>query len=452
MLKQSFDRGSVREYVEAVRGVLGSDRLRDLAGHAAARMPGGGAPVDKLRSALSSVDESPNPRAGGAGTHPYLSRDPIISLVQSSIESELRAKGVTDDTPARRGLFDKIVVAVRELLHPGNFSPGDPGWVIKIAESTLERLADGNHPFNPGPAEYEISDSARLVLVGDWGTGLPRARSVATHMAEEIADALASQREVHVIHLGDVYYSGLPGEYKSHVLSCWPVSTDQAKVGATSWSLNGNHDMYSGGFGYFQTLLTDPRFAHQHSADGDPTSFFRLSSPSWDFIGLDTAWDSNVFSKGEIAVLNSPQADFVVSVAAERPSKKLALLSHHQYVSTYSPGDIGAELGEKLAPVLRDGRVTAWWWGHEHRCIGFEPSGGVNFPRCLGHGGVPEPQSNAATPPAGPRIAWEERDFFVSDDERWRRFGFAVLDLDGGRITARYKNDAGAPVHTEEIS
>ena len=98
-------------------------------------------------------------------------------------------------------------------------------------------------------------------------------------MAEEVADALRNGREAHVIHLGDVYYSGLPVEVQRHVLEPWPVTAAQAKAGVTSWSLNGNHDMYSGGYGYYDTLLADPRFAAQHSADGASTSFFRLDRP-----------------------------------------------------------------------------------------------------------------------------------------------------------------------------
>ena len=51
-------------------------------------------------------------------------------------------------------------------------------------------------------------------------------------MAEEVADALAHGREAHVIHLGDVYYSGLPSEVQQHVLACWPVTPEQAGPGS----------------------------------------------------------------------------------------------------------------------------------------------------------------------------------------------------------------------------
>jgi hypothetical protein len=75
------------------------------------------------------------------------------------------------------------------------------------------------------------------VIVGDWGTGLQRARHVARHMAEAVNEATAEGREAHVIHLGDVYYSGVPAEYDRHVLAdgWWPVTTgSSAGSGATS--------------------------------------------------------------------------------------------------------------------------------------------------------------------------------------------------------------------------
>src|SRR5258708_4763741 len=265
MIGQAFDRDSVRQYVEAVRGLLGSDQLREATARAAQQIPGEG-------------DAAAEASSGGtqAGSVPYLSRDPVISLVQSAVESALREQGVIDETPADRGAWATIVHTAEELLHPGTFSPTDPDWVIKIAESMLEHLARGNHPFTPRPAEHVIGDPARLVGVGDWGTGLPRAQAVASYMSEEVANALEHGREAHVIHLGDVYYSGLPSEVERHVLAYWPVTPDQAKAGVTSWSLNGNHDMYSGGFAYFQTLLADPPFAAPHSADGEATSLLRV--------------------------------------------------------------------------------------------------------------------------------------------------------------------------------
>ena len=451
MRRQAYDRDSVGRYVEAVRQQLGTTALSDSVAQAAAVIPGTGGAADKVSAAMPGADQvEPSSGTVAGAAAPYLARDPAVSLVQSAVESALRERGVPDQPPGRPGLWAKIVEIVEGFLHRGNFGPDDPDWITKIAESMLSHLAKGNHPFNPKPAEHAIGAAARLVVVGDWGTGLPRARAVARYMGEEVVDALAKGREAHVIHLGDVYYSGLPEEVQRHVLDLWPVTTTQARAGVTSWSLNGNHDMYSGGYGYYDTLLADPRFATQHSADGASTSFFRLTAPGWDFVGLDTSWDTDVLTKGAAAVLEDPQAEYVAQVA-RASDRKLVLLSHHQLATVYDHGDIGPVLTAKLGPVLASGRVTAWWWGHEHRCVGFEATQGVKFPRCIGHGGVPvlQTHTDADKPPAP--WAWQPTGYVTSGGQRWATFGFAVFDLDGDRIQARYRDEQGATIRTEVI-
>ena len=128
------------------------------------------------------------------------------------------------------------------------------------------------------------------------------------------------------------------------------------------------------------------------------------------------------------------------------------LLSHHQLVSVYDTGDLGTVLPEKLRPVLDSGRVTAWLWGHEHRCMGFEASGGVKIPRCIGHGGVPVLMEHGLNDPYPPPGIWEERDFLEQDGDHWQRFGFAALDLSSDHIDVRYRNDLGDQTRTETIS
>ena len=384
---------------------------------------------------------------------PYLSRAPLVSMVQSHVEEALGDAGVPD--PAEHSsLWSRLVHSVEHDLRiaPGSFTPDDPDWYVFIAKGVLERLADGNAPFNQTPAEYgDVAEDARLVAVGDWGTALPRAREVAAHMQERIGEALARRRQVHVLHLGDVYYSGLETEDQRRFLDLWPVTQAQAGAGVTSWSLNGNHDMYSGGLGYFGTLLRDPRFKGQRSPDGKPTSFFRLRSPSWDFIGIDTSWDSDVTSAGKVAVLQDPQGSYAAAVAAQSP-RKLVLFSHHQLLSVYDQADIGATLPAKLAPVLNGNRVTAWWWGHEHRAITYEAAAGIRYPRCLGNGGVPVLPDPA--PPAGskPAITWHSTRSVREDGQERTRFGFAVLDLHPDRIEVAYVDDDGHIPYTEAIT
>ena len=364
MLKQASDRDHLQQYVVAVRDQLDAPELQGAVAEAAAGAGVGGDSVATLRSALPDVTGDLASSGGRQKkTVPYLSRDPIQSLLQSTVEEKLRQTGARDQAPVHRDFLRTIVHTLESWLHPTRFGPTDPDWVIDVAKSVLDRLAAGNHPFNPSPARHEIEDTSRIVVVGDWGTGLPRAGKVAGFMAEEVAGALADGRQAHVIHLGDVYYSGTPQEVDRHVLApgLWPVTVDQRRHGVTSWSLNGNHDMYGGGYGYYDRLLADERFSAQRSPDGKTTSLFELVAPSWQFVGLDTSWDPDVLAQGHTAVLQDPQAEVAVKAAAEarEAGRKLILLSHHQLVSVYDTADIGTVLTTKLRPILDGGSVTA---------------------------------------------------------------------------------------------
>src|SRR5437764_6393270 len=106
MIEQAFERDSLLSYVGALRANLDAPQLREAAARAAEQIPGQGAASEKLRAAMPSVD-AVAPSSGGGDTDkvPYLARDPIVSLLQSSLESKLRERGVPDTSPARRGLL-----------------------------------------------------------------------------------------------------------------------------------------------------------------------------------------------------------------------------------------------------------------------------------------------------------------------------------------------------------
>jgi hypothetical protein len=455
LIAEFLDEDEIRRYVGAVRQQLKTGALDR---HAAAAAEAIGRSAEESAAALLAVlpehDAGPPSSGEEKVKSPFFSRSPVVSLMQTSLEDELRKSGgAWKNEP--RGFLAHIVGVVESILHPVKFSTTDTDWVTKIAEATLDRVAKGNHPFNTDPAEHEIAeDNARLVVVGDWGSGLPRACAVAGLMAEEIVDAIAHERPVHVIHLGDVYYSGDPVEVERRVLAegMWPVTLDQARAGVASWALNGNHDMYGGGWGYFDTLLRDERFANQRAPNGEPTSFFRIKTPSWDLVGLDTSWDPEVLSAGKAGVLADPQAAVLSGWAAES-ERKLMLLSHHQFVSSYDLGDIGTVLPHKLGPLLEQNRIAAWLWGHEHRCMGFKQARGIDgvpFMRCIGHGGIPIPASDAGVAIPEPGL-WKEYGSFEENDANWNRFGFAVLDFDGPRVQVRYRDDEGAQTREEAI-
>jgi hypothetical protein len=436
MIAEFTDEGEIQRYLTAVREKVADGTLGEQAAAAAEAV---GKPV--LDAVPAQTDQQ-------SPEHPFVSRDPTISLLQTSLEDEARKQDAVV-VKKQGGPFAHIVATVESFLHPERFGPHDDRWVTGVGAAMLDRLSKGNHKFNPVPAEHTIADDARVVVVGDWGSGLPRALDVAKLMAEEVADALANGRQAHVIHLGDTYYSGDPVEYRRRVLAPWPVTPDQMNGGVTSWALNGNHDMYSGGFGYFDTQLQgDDRFAKQRSPDGKATSFFRIKNSHWDLIGLDTSWDSDVLSMGQKGVLHDPQAQFVERWAGESDRRKM-LLSHHQLVSAYDAGDLGAVLPAKLGPVLP--KIDAWLWGHEHRCMAFKPAQGQpGVMRCIGHGGVPIPASARTGPLPEPGL-WEETGTFDEHDGAWHRFGFAVLDFAGPVIDIRYRDDGGEETRAERI-
>jgi hypothetical protein len=468
MIADFLDRDEVGGYVAAMRDQLKDGRLDDKAPAAAAGIGRPSAdPSAAVQAVLNALPDNNTGDASSGGAQmsvPFVSRDPMVSLLQTSLEDEARKSGVVHQ-PEDRGRFGHIACVIESIeheihsmLHPQKFSPHDPDWVTKISAATLDRIAKGNHPFNPNPAEYDVGDHSelRVVIVGDWGTGLPHACMVSKLMAEEIAEAQGREVPVHVIHLGDVYYSGDPVEVQRRVLAdgMWPVTADQAAQGVGSWSLNGNHDMYGGGWGYFDTLLGDERFKLQRSADGKPTSFFRIRLPRWDLVGLDTSWDTDVLCVGKAGALTDPQAAIVKGWADEctREGRKLMILSHHQLVSAYDQGDIGNVLPAKLAPLIDGKQIAAWLWGHEHRCMGFESAHGIPYVRCIGHGGMPvavEPEAASGSTPA-PGV-WQESESFEELGASWHKFGFAVLDFSGDQVEVRYRNDDGTQPRTEQI-
>jgi hypothetical protein len=106
------------------------------------------------------------------------------------------------------------------------------------------------------------------------------------------------------------------------------------------------------------------------------------------------------------------------------------------------------ELHEKLDDIVNSGAITAWLWGHEHRCMAYEHPH-LPFPRCLGHGGQllkPQPAGTQLQSPA----TWMETSTFPLNGETWGSLGFAILDLEGPTIDVRYRLAGGQPVVAAE--
>ena len=252
------------------------------------------------------------------------------------------------------------------------------GWATHYL-GTLFRRRHGFPVYDRGPKSrpgmIAMPDECVVALAGDWGTG--------TASAYAVADQIRSRQPDITIHLGDVYYSGTEKEYRD-----WFLGRDDWPRGRLrTFSLNGNHEMYSGGKGYFDRALP---------ALGQATSYFCLEHARWRVLALDTGYYSALFKLTEALFRSRVRLhddikrwlrDVVFADAGDR--RPVILLTHHQLFSAFESAypAIGRDLAEYLD------RVALWFWGHEHRFAGYAPHVFKGLPpvraRCIGHGGMP---------------------------------------------------------------
>ena len=271
------------------------------------------------------------------------------------------------------------------------------------------------HTASPQHSLYELLDengteTVRVSIAGDWGTG--------TNEAQCVAHQIKIFNPHYTIHIGDVYYVGDPASINENCLGIknpnnnydpvtWPVGIKG------SFALNGNHEMYANGVGYFDVFL--PRLGIRGpdgQMSGQQTSFFCLQNSYWRIIGIDTGYNSigvPIFSNiplikeipgvGAGCKLRPELLAWLIGVVKPANDPRgLVVISHHQNYSAFQdnypiPAQQLWDAGVK--------RNVLWFWGHEHRLAGYDLYGTCDlksFGRCVGHGGMPvdlgEPTQN----------------------------------------------------------
>jgi hypothetical protein len=338
---------------------------------------------------------------------PYIPSNQALSLVQSAYDEYTKAK-----------------IAKGQEITETPFDPFDPGWA-KIAFEKLKALVRGKHPFikhsSPSSFRYNLPPNAVVALFGDWGTGEPTAKRV--------MDQIRLKQPTHAIHLGDIYYSGTPNEVKERFLN---IIADHGPSPSSCkyFSLNGNHDMYSGGYGYFDSVLAQ---------FGQDASYFNLRNDNWQLIGLDSAYEEYG--------LQAPQSDWLTAQLAEQNHKSI-LMSHHQLFSPYESRAANRTLLRKTQPLLP--QVYAWFWGHEHKCIVMEDNMGIK-PRCIGHGAIPSKVPYGVPPfPEVPIAKVDERS--APPPDRGAIHGFALLRFAGSKLDVSYVDEFGGEFFAEQFN
>ncbi len=305
-------------------------------------------------------------------------------------------------------------------------------WWKKIKPEPWLTASDAPEPIGRGR-------NLRVAMMADWGTGLYGAPVCARSIESDPKPIDL------MLHLGDVYYSGTVNEVRTRFLNVWPK-----RAGALSRACNANHEMYTGGEGYFREML--PAF-------GQKASYFALQNDDWLLVGLDSAYEDHDLAGDQVAWL-----DRLIGRAGDR---KVVLFSHHQPYSLLD--NQGPKLVSKLGHLLGRKKITAWYWGHEHRCVLYDahPAWGV-IGRCIGHGGYPYFREGIGHPPLVEGTVWRRLEtknlvpgalildapnrYVTGDEEKYGANGYLTLEFDGGHLHENIHDPDGTVLRARQIA
>jgi hypothetical protein len=151
------------------------------------------------------------------------------------------------------------------------------------------------------------------------------------------------------IHLGDIYYVGLQSEIEHCCLGVkphWAERGVQWPIGQNgSFTIPGNHELYSRGFGYWDYFLPhlglfDPEDL-TNPIQPQNTSYWLLENEQWRIIGLDTGYNSYslLFIDNSSIKLPEELMDWLKRVVGLSPKmtdkRGLLFFSHHQVISAW---------------------------------------------------------------------------------------------------------------------
>jgi hypothetical protein len=439
-------------------------------------------PIATFQHPALSLWQSAVHRVVGDGGGLHTSADhPAMTATVSAGREIHGAEGDLEATASTMGaaasLYARLAIAkfegddalVRKIQDEIHFSVCDPLWAEILIQFEKSLLADD---FDPYIRHASLDDfilpplpaDATVALVADWATGSASARAVLEQIATFLPDV--------VVHLGDVYFSCLPEEGRTHFTDVFEAVFGDRMPRVVS--LAGNHDRYSGGRGYLDLI----------GRLGQPASYFCLRNDAWQLLAMDTGYHDRDPRRRRSNVTTIEQSELEwhrdklrrAGEGVARP-RGTVLLSHHQLFSWISVGKgedgrplaVNPLLHAAFAPALGD--VDLWFWGHEHNLGLFAPYAGLARGRGIGSGAIPvlvpqrpyDPAPDLVIPdgesgPPAPLPGTE-----LGHNGVVYNHAFAILRLEGPRATVRYyQTDAtgaepgkapplGPPFFTETI-
>ena len=357
----------------------------------------------------------------------------------------------------------------------------DPKWAEAITEYLGYFGPDGQKRAIPYVRFQNLDDfvydvlppDAVVALLGDWGTGM----SPAMRLLEQLG-----RHEPHaLVHLGDIYYAGTAGEVQQHFVDLVNGILDRARTRLPVYVIPGNHEMYSGGGAFYGMLPALNAPPYTDAAATQKASYFslRTTDGAWQLLAMDTAFhDHDPFEVTNGITYLEPdelrwQIDKIERVHAS--GGRTILISHHQLFSPFAtigraaakPADQQAyntNLLNSFRDVLQAGKVSGWFWGHEHNLAIYEPYGPLSKGRCIGHGAVPVLASQQpykviaglANPPQLVRDPQTHQPIeLVTDEDGVFGIGYVIVRLRSADRTAEvsyYVLDRDDPIYKETLA
>lgn len=337
--------------------------------------------------------------------------------------------------------------------------PNDTG--IYHLDTGLPLSRTGERPVGSSSSSGPVN----IAMTADWGSG--------TQESAYVADLMVSNFSAdYTIHLGDVYTVGAPAQIESNALGIPPpnckngVKFPDGKRG--TFAINGNHEMFSRGMGYFDHWLPKIGLRDPVSGQfqGQKASFFMLENDNWRVIALDTGYTTYTlipeWPREDAESQPQEVLDWLrdtVKIGNPDDTRGIVFISHHQYRSAFS--DPSLNTAKQLEALLPPGRRYLWIWGHEHRLAWYnamerDDVNLVAYARCIGVGGFPT--SLGPLPPHAREsglLAYDDRPAGVIHglkDEPKGHNSYVHITFDGGDLSITYKSliyDNGVPRQNE---
>lgn len=401
-------------------------------------------------NSTSPIDLSAPPRSRDTGHKsrhvadlskiPLLGRSALISRIQQ-VASQASPDARFPRLMALLQVWKWLLPYLRDYVHK------------KVPYRTYPNGSTGIFSIAPPPGGGPL----RIAVAADWATG--------TLEASTVAENMRACSPHYTLHLGDLYYMGEASEIQEN---CFGTATQQfggrwptGSMG--SFALMGNHEMYSGGQGFFDTFLVTLGLFNDDGTVKTPqsASYFCLQSEHWLVLGLDTGYHSggvplftsipglnripffNVDARFDGKMLAWLKQTIGSAQAESGPPKSILLLTHHQPISAFEhsfkkPATQLAQLG------FLNGQEFVWLYGHEHRLTVYNEqiiAGSLRVhPRCIGHGGMPVEVTRLSQPDPTIRY-YDPRDHPMDKDNPNTRVGYnghILLLIDGPRLTIEY--------------